>query len=391
MSWDLVALVLAAITLPGTLELAFLTISAWVRLPPASRKGRRNIRKLAVVVPAHDEAATITPTLHSLQNCAPATVETTVVVVADNCSDQTAEIAADAGIRVLVRNDPARRGKGYALDYAFRTLLTEGYNAFIIVDADTQVESNLLQSFAEQFNGGAEALQCLYRAPEHATSPAVRMRNIIWYAFNVLRPRARAAWGLSVGIYGNGFGVTRAALQRVPYNVGSITEDLDYHLRLIGAGMKVELVPDTTVWSALPVAAAAVESQRARWEGGRLAAILEWSPRLIKRIARGHWSAVEPLLDLWLLPLSYHALLLLPLLPVPSAAGRLYAAFGLFLLAFHAFSAVRLSGRWQDLAVLIRIPVYVFGKLRILPQILAKSGKNATWIRTDRSTAGEKS
>jgi cellulose synthase/poly-beta-1,6-N-acetylglucosamine synthase-like glycosyltransferase len=292
---------------------------------------------------------------------------------------------------VLVRNDPTRRGKGYALDHAFRTLLAEGYNAFVVVDADTQVEANLLQSFADRFNAGADALQCLYRAPEDATSPAVRMRNIIWYAFNVLRPRARAAWGLSIGIYGNGFGVSRAALQRVPYDVGSITEDLDYHLRLVGAGLKVELVAETTVWSALPLSAAASESQRARWEGGRLAAILEWSPRLLRRILRGGWSATEPLLDLWLLPLSYHALLLLPLILIPNMSGRIYAAFGLFLLAFHAFTAVRLSGRWQDLTVLIRIPIYVVYKLGTLPKVLAKSRKNAAWIRTDRSTAGEKS
>lgn len=385
MIWDLVAAFLIIVTLPGTVELAFITFSAWLPPPQRNTPRSRPLRKLAVVVPAHNEAGTIAPTLASLRACDPPTsVETLLIVVADNCTDQTAMVAAGLGARVLVRHDDRHRGKGYALDHAFRQLLDEDFDAFIVIDADTVAEKNLLTAFTRRFEAGAEALQCLYRAPDTDASPAGRMRNILWFAFNVVRPRARSFWGLSVGIHGNGFGITRDALALVPYDVGSITEDLDYHLRLVNAGFRVDLVADTTVWSELPTAAAASASQRARWEGGRVGAIIEWSPRLLKQLAKGRLRLLEPLLDLWLLPLSYHAVLLLPLLFVPIFATRTYGVIGLSLLALHAVTAVRLGWRWKDVLLLARAPLHVLWKLKMLPQVIAKAGKNASWIRTDR-------
>lgn len=385
MFWDFVAATLLIISLPGTIELAFLTISAWLPSHHGDTTPCRRLQKLAVVVPAHDEAATIAATLQSLRACDQPPLETAIVVVADNCSDQTAAVAAGFGARVLVRNDDERRGKGYALDHAFGRLLEDKFDAFIVIDADTVAEKNLLVAFTNRFNAGADALQCLYRAPDTGTSPTTRMRNILWFAFNVLRPRARSRWGLSVGIYGNGFGITGEALRRVPYDVGSITEDLEYHLRLVSNGIRVGLVPATTVWSELPDAASATESQRARWEGGRAGAILEWSPRLLKQLSRGRLWALEPLLDLWLLPLSFHAMLLVPLLVIPVTTGRIYALIGFLLLAGHALTAVGLGWHWKDALVLLRIPFYIFWKVRMLPQIMAKAGKQATWVRTDRA------
>lgn len=389
MYWDLIAIVLILVSLPGTLELAFLTFSAWLPMPEGPTAPCRHIGRLVVVVPAHDEAATISSTLESLQACDRPPMATAIVVVADNCSDRTADVAASLGARVLVRQDPDRRGKGHALHHAFNVLSEQHFDAFIVIDADTIVDRNLLTAFAARFEAGAEALQCYYRAPDRMDSPATRLRNILWYSFNVLRPRARNVWGISVGIYGNGFGLTREALSRVAYDVGSITEDLDYHLRLVNASIPVTLVPETTVWSELPVSAAATESQRARWEGGRAAAIAEWSPRLLRELARGRVRALEPLLELWLLPLSYHAILMLSLLPLPVSYGRIYAACGLLLLLIHAITAIRLGWRWKDVRMLLHLPFYLLWKLRMLPRILAQAGKRATWVRTDRAAAGE--
>lgn len=385
MFWDFLTLLLVAMTLPGTLELALLTIGAWGYRTPHVPEPCRRLASIAVVVPAHDEVTSITACLASLQSCTPSEARRSIVVVADNCTDETAAVAAACGARVLERSDPDRRGKGHALDFAFRRLLAEGFDAFIVVDADSLVDANFIAACETQFRAGADALQCVYRAPADTADPALRLKHTLWFAFNVVRPRGRAFWHLSVGILGNGFGLTRAALVRVPYEVGSITEDLDYHLRLLRAGLRVDFLDGTTVRSALPGAGAAAGTQRARWEGGRFAAIREWTPRLIRALSvRSGW-ALEPLLELWLLPLSYHVLLLLPLLVLPDAVARGYALGALLLVAVHAVTAVRLGGRWGDLADFLQIPRYLAWKLTLLPRILAKAGKNATWVRTDRA------
>ena len=86
-----------------------------------------------------------------------------VLVVADNCTDSTAALARTAGAEVLERHDPARRGKGYALDFAFHTSQALGWaDAVVVVDADTEVSANLLEAFAGRIDDGAKAIQAHY-------------------------------------------------------------------------------------------------------------------------------------------------------------------------------------------------------------------------------------
>ena len=120
----LVGLMLVFLTLPGTVELGLLTI-AGVLPASAKRKSRRHeaapVRKLAIVIPAHNEAGSITRCIASAGACnVPQPTQTAIVVVADNCSDQTAELARAAGARVIERVDAERRGKGFALPVRIR-------------------------------------------------------------------------------------------------------------------------------------------------------------------------------------------------------------------------------------------------------------------------------
>src|SRR5208283_3126599 len=108
--------VLILLTLPGTIELAMITFAGM--LPPREHLPKvigTKIDKLAIVIPAHDEAASIVRCVRSIAACMrPDSVETETIVVADNCSDATADLARGSGARVLVRSDSVRRGKGFA-------------------------------------------------------------------------------------------------------------------------------------------------------------------------------------------------------------------------------------------------------------------------------------
>lgn len=377
----------ALASLPGAVELLLLTLGGLLparkRQPAAATPPIR----LAVVIPAHNEELGLPICLPSLRLAG--AIDGEVVVIADNCTDTTAQVAAAHGARVLERHNLEQRGKGYALDHAFRILMPEGFDAFLIVDADTTVPLNFLTAMRQRFAAGAAAAQCRYLVRNPSGSIRTRLMNLALLAFNAFRPRGRERWGLSAGILGNGFGLARRVLEQVPYDASSVVEDLEYHLRLVTAGHRVEFAEETCVYGEMPVAGAGVKTQRSRWEGGRFRMIREHSARLAGRVLSGELRLLEPLLELLLLPLALHVVLLLLSLVAPSPVVRLYALSGLALVLAHLLGAVwRSGGTWRDLAALAAAPAYVLWKIILIPTLLRSSRANSAWVRTERPASG---
>ena len=246
------------------------------------------IAKLAVVIPSHNEAGGIVRCVRSVAACTPPdSLDVETVVVADNCTDATANLARGANARVLERSDSEQRGKGFALRFAFRILLGEGFDAVLVIDADSVVDSNFLLETVRLFRAGADGVQARYLVLNSEASMRTRLMNVAFMAFNVLRARGRERLGLSVGIFGNGFGLTGATLEEVPYDSHSLVEDLDYHLQLVQAGRKIVLVESTHVRGEMPAGGRGASTQRARWEGGRLRTAIQNLPRLLGRTCCG--------------------------------------------------------------------------------------------------------
>ena len=194
------SIMLILLVLPGTVYLGLMTFyGSRKQVFPYSRpmSGR-----LAIVVPAHNEVAGIARTLKNLLALAAADEDTVVVVVADNCTDHTAQIAAVCGARVLVRQNDALRGKGYALDFAFQALMKENFTAFVVVDADSKASPNFIPVLRQHFGRGALAVQVRYTVLNAEASTRTRLSALALLAFNVLRPRARHTLGVSAGIFG---------------------------------------------------------------------------------------------------------------------------------------------------------------------------------------------
>ena len=373
----------AVITLPGSLELAQLTLGSVLPQLRCKAKGEKEVR-LAVVIPAHNEQDVIAGCLDSLLASGAAQNPFDVFVVADNCTDKTAAIAHSKGVNVLERHDDQLRGKGYALEFAFQ-YLRRGYEAFVVLDADSVVPVGFLDHFRQAFARGARAVQCVYLVANPEETTATRLMDLSLRAFNKVRPLGRQRWGQSVGILGNGFGLSRSTLEKVPYVATSVVEDLEYHLELLRAGIKVELLPDVQVNGLMPTTSKARSTQRARWEGGRLRMIREFVPRLAGRVLSGRLEALEPLMDLLLLPLSFHTLLLLLAATLGSGPWRIVASAGLGVLVLHILAAVRAGNSpARDLRAMASIPGYILWKLTRLPMILAASLRGAAWVRTER-------
>jgi cellulose synthase/poly-beta-1,6-N-acetylglucosamine synthase-like glycosyltransferase len=372
------------VTLPGAAELLLATSGAlWRRKAPAAAP--LSSFSLAVVVPAHNEEAMIGRCVASLLASAASLARCTIVVIADNCTDATAPRAREAGARVLERHNAEQRGKGYALRFAFDTLLPEGYDGFLIVDADSVISANLVPEITNRLLAGADAVQARYRVTPPLNTRRKQLMDVAFLAFNVLRPKGRDGWGLSAGILGNGFALSRQTLLAVPYSADSIVEDLEYHLLLVNAKRKVRFADAAIVYGDMPEDAGAQLSQRARWEGGRAHVAKVWIPKLAAGVFAGKLSVLEPLLELLTLPLAYFGVVSLLLCALPVGLFRWYGVALLCLLLAHIATAISLGGNVrQSLAALATAPAYVFWKLARMGAIVKSSRAETQWLRTPR-------
>ena len=387
--FQIASVLLGLITAPGTCELGLLTVGAWLFRDRSQPLGG-GVNRLAIVVPAHNEAAVIHRCLASLSSCLrPNAVEIRTIVIADNCSDGTAEIAAHFGTEVLIRTDPVNMGKGFALQYAFQHLLVGAVDAVLVIDADTVAQPNLLIETVRWLDSGADGVQVRYLVLNPTESARTRMMNLALMAFNVLRPRGRAYWGFSAGISGNGFALKLSTLQAVPYRAESIVEDLEYHLILVRNGRRIAFADSTCVRADMPTRGTPASTQRARWEGGRLGLTIRTLPTLIREICRGNYRLIEPVLELLLLPLSFHVMLLILALAIPFEPVRWWALFSFSVVGAHVSTALIVGGGGIDeLIALMLAPWYLAWKILQLPDILRSARRDTHWIRTERTGEG---
>ena len=302
----MVGIFLTVITLPLILELLVVT-SLFCFAPRRQPRGRGPALRLTVVVPAHNEEGLIEDCVKSLLASAKGAAR--ILVVAHNCSDSTAERAAQAGAELLVYNDTATGGKGHALRYGFNAALEGGAQAVLVIDADSVVSENLISEVLQSLTEGAAAVQCRYEMLSADRAARGRLASLAFRAFTYVRPAGRDRVGLSAGISGNGFALTARLLAKVPYDAFSVVEDLEYHIHTVMAGESVRFVESAIVSSYFPTSSAGDTSQQSRWQGGRLWAAKKWLMPLMGRIARGQFRLIEPALDLaglqWLSELSH--------------------------------------------------------------------------------------
>jgi cellulose synthase/poly-beta-1,6-N-acetylglucosamine synthase-like glycosyltransferase len=379
-----IAIVLA--TLPLFAEMLVLSAAA---LLPEARAGEKNggsgCASLTVLVPAHNEEALIGRCVRSVMASGASGVD--VLVIAHNCTDATAMRARDAGADVLVLDDPRQVGKGCALSYGFTATLARSSHGVLVIDADSVIEPGLVERVQRRLSTGTPALQCRYELFDSQNWPHARLTALAFHAFNVIRPRGRARLGFSAGILGNGFALHREVLKHVPYNAHSIVEDLEYHLTLVRANIRVEFIDAAVVRGEMPVTSEGAKVQRARWEGGRFRVMRQWAPRLLADAVRGRPRLIEPLLDLLALPISSQVILLLLAACLPVTWLRLYVLAASAVLLFHVtIAAVSGPGLLKTIKGLSTVPSYIVWKVRIFPKILHASRADAAWVRTERQS-----
>src|SRR5579862_2890817 len=358
---------------------------------PLPARSQRQLR-FDVIIPAHNEESVIAHVVGSVRRVDWPADRFRVVVIADNCTDATAAVASAAGAEILERHDERQRGKGYALDYAFRASRARGWaDAVVVIDADAEVTPNLLEAFASRIERGEHAVQVHYGVSNTDASWRTRLLSIAKAAFHIVRSRARERLKVSCGIRGNGWAVTHTLLAQVPYRSFSLAEDLEYGIELGLAGYRVAYADEAHADAEMVSSEKQARQQRRRWEWGRFRLMRSKTLPLLRRaLQRRSAVCLDLALDLMVLPLSYVVLnvAVLVALAVAGAAGQSTSAAWVLVgmgcvaaLVLHILRGWRLSGVGpRGLLDLARAPFFLLWKILVL---LGERTPNE-WVRTKR-------
>jgi cellulose synthase/poly-beta-1,6-N-acetylglucosamine synthase-like glycosyltransferase len=373
--------VLAVEVLAGVTRPAFRGAPAGERLP------------LAIVMPAHNEALGIAAVLRAL---VPQLAKSDrLLVVADNCSDDTAAIARAEGAEVIERQNAMLRGKGYALDAGIRHLSANPPQVVVIVDADCLVADGTIDLLSRRCGSTRRPIQALYLM-RNLDGAAVKMRiaEFAWTIKNWVRPNGLLRFGLPCQLAGTGMAFPWSTLASAELATGHIVEDLKLGIDLARSGTPALFCPEALVTSCFPSSVEGAQSQRTRWEHGHIGVILSDAPKLFaKAIGLMNVDLLALALDLCVPPLALLTLLVsLNWLASALIFGFARAQFSLALMTLEAvllgFSVLaswaKFGRKIISLKSLAFALVYAISKIPLYAKFLI--ARQLHWVRAKRDS-----
>jgi cellulose synthase/poly-beta-1,6-N-acetylglucosamine synthase-like glycosyltransferase len=371
--------------------LLMLTGAAWFARRQTAGVSHNPDQRFAILVPAHNEERLLPSLLQSLADLEYPASLFSVHVVADNCTDRTAEYARQGGARVYERVDAERRGKGYALEWLIEQLHREHitYDAIVILDADSIVSKNFLEVMGARLARGEQAIQAYYAVRDPASSWSASLRSVALSALHYLRPLGRSVLGGSAGLKGNGMVFAASIIERHRWTA-SLTEDIEYHMTLILAGRRVTFAPDAIVWAEMPSSLAGSRTQNIRWERGRQEMLRYYVPRLLRAaLAKRSFllfdAAIEQLIPPFSLVAAASAACLVAaiiLRDMPAVWVGLALVLGQILYTLAGLWLTRVP--WRVYQALLYAPLFIAWKVWIYLRVSLGLDQKG-WIRTARN------
>ena len=372
----------------------------------ASLLGRRRLRgaaepdaaaharpRVGVVVPAHNEEAVLARTLASLMPQLRGGDR--AIVVADNCTDDTANVARAAGAICVERTNARERGKGFALETGVRAFDADPPDVVVFTDADVEVGPGALEALAAQaFRTRLPAQgEYLMSAP-----PKARMVDLVSrFAFtlkNRVRPLGLWRMGMPVPLFGSGMAFPWNSIKDAPLASSDLVEDMRLGIDLCRRGHAPLFCPSARFTGILPADAADADTQRRRWEHGHLNVLKSVPGLLVEGLRRGSAGTVAMALDHLVQPLTVLCAELFVLLGAAVSwwawqGGRLAATATIISGACSAAMFVAMAAAWAihmrrqiPPKALLGLPRYVFARAANQAAWLFKSEK--AWVRTPR-------
>ena len=347
--------------------------------------------KTTVLIPAHNEAEQIKEVIEGLQT--QLTEADRAIVIADNCHDNTAELARSTGVEVLEREHKTNRGKGYALDYAMQQIKNDPPEVLVILDGDCLIQPKTIENITCKAIATGRPVQATYLM-EQPEDPSLK-DNISMFSIkvkNLVRLLGLNRLGWHSLLTGSGMAFPWSLISQVSLAGSKTTDDMQLTVDLALAGSTPVFCKEALVMGRLMKDKDA-QSQRSRWEHGHLEMILIEVPRLLKAfIKTGNFAALGLALDILIPPLSllviawfataiaiwsitlFTSISIVPAVTVTVAGG--FLLLGVFL-AWVKFGRTDLP-----LKNLIAIPFYILGKIPIYLKFLVKP--QSRWLKTER-------
>lgn len=350
--------------------------------------------RIGVLIPAHNEGLGLRPTLENVKSQLRETDR--LLVVADNCTDETGAVAASLGVEIIERQDPVRVGKGYALDWGIRHLALDPPEVLIIVDADCTFGEGSIDRLANVCYAENRPVQALNLMKAPLELPGTfQLAEFAWRVKNWIRPLGLRALNLPCQLTGTGMAFPWEIIRSARLATGEIVEDLKLGMDLARAGKPALFLPSASVVSYFPLSQEGVDSQKKRWQQGHLNMIARLAPRMIRDgILNRDVGLLMLALDLSVPPLVFLALIEVGLLAVSIIAlwfGVATASFYMALTANFLFSVAILicwANFGRDIMpakTFLTIPMLAAKRLRFYREILFSRSTARLWIRTDRS------
>jgi cellulose synthase/poly-beta-1,6-N-acetylglucosamine synthase-like glycosyltransferase len=348
---------------------------------------------VCVLIPAHNECIGIRRTLQSIRpQLGP---HDRMLVVADNCTDDTAQQARLEGAEVTERTHLTLRGKGYALDHGIAHLRSTPPQQVLMVDADCVLHPNGLQQLKAACRAHHGPVQCcdlMQARPDSALN--TRIAEFAWLVKNHVRPSGAARLGWPCQLMGTGMIFPWSIISQAPLASGHLAEDMQLGAHLAKAGHTARYLPDALVTSRFPEKTEALSAQRRRWEHGHLEMIrAQGLPLLATSVKQRSWALAGLALDMCVPPLS--SLVLLNLATVAISALGCWAFPVQFRTPLMVGLACLLSIGLAIMSTWFRMgraiirpkelfgaPVYMLRKLSIYASYI--SGRKSSWVRAER-------
>jgi len=368
--------------------LVLLTLGAWFF--------RRKVNpeaaplKMGVLVPAHNEELQLPATIAAIRRCSYPEGMLEIFVIADNCTDKTAEVARSEGVTTVERTNPDMRGKGQALDW-FLTSKQELYascDVITIIDADVEPENRyFLELSASLSHPEVQVVQAYNGVSNPYDSWRTALMSAAFNVFNHLRMAGNITLFGTAMLKGNGMAFETEILKKYGWPAHSVVEDVEFSLLLLEDHVNVHYNPRAVIRSEMAVSHSQGTSQRERWEGGRFALAADLIPRLAGKCLQGQFRFFHALMDLAVPPLSVLVLAVCAALVIAALLFR--DLLGIPLVYLGAIIFYVASGQLQMHAPLrlwcslAAAPLFVFWKLIIYVK-MAIFGKGDRWVRTTR-------
>ena len=363
---------------------AYLPSPREIALPPTKSK-------ITVLVPAHNEAEGIATTLNSI--LPQLKLGDRLLVVADNCTDNTAKIATENGSEVVERHDLDNRGKGFALDFGIQFIVQDPPDVVVIIDADCKVQDNALNklvAYSVQHDRPVQSLN-LMLSP-HGAALKTKIAEFAWIVKNMVRPLGYAKLGLPCQLMGTGMAFPWNIISHAKLANGNIVEDMKLGIDLCIDGKPPLFYVDASVTSIFPNTPASQAVQRTRWEHGHLSMIISQAPQLVAQgIIKGNKDLLAMALDLCVPPLALLVALLSGFLMLATLAYMMGISYLPLLISLASIVILALSillawwgwGRHIISAfTFLFIPFYVVFKTPYFVSFIFKRQKK--WVRTGR-------